>query len=214
MYIPKHFAQSDANELYRLIRAYPLATLITVSNQGMEANHIPLYLGKVEDKDVLQGHLARANPLWKNLPDGSDVLVVFQGPHAYVSPSHYPTKLETGMVVPTWNYTATHVRGTMRYHHDPEWCQILVENLTNQQEANLSDPWEVSDAPQPYINKMMAAIVGIEIEVSSMTGKWKVSQNQPEPNQLGVADGLSCDANTEVQKIAQLVYQNLDNQDV
>ena len=205
MYVQKHFQQTDTDTLFDVIRDYPLATLITVTDQGLEANHIPFCLNQTDGKNRLQGHLAKGNPLWKNLPGGSEVLVVFQGPHAYISPSHYPTKQETGMVVPTWNYIAVHVRGTLQYRHDPEWCQTLVENLTNQQEARQDSPWAVSDAPQTYIDKMLAAVVGIEIEITDITGKWKVSQNQPERNQLGVAEGLSRDTNTEVQKMAAVV---------
>lgn len=210
MYTPKHFSQTNPNELRRIIRDYPFATLITVTENGPEANHIPFFLNQINGNDVLQGHLARGNPIWKSLDDSSDVLVVFNGPHSYISPSNYPTKQETGMVVPTWNYVVVHVKGKMKFVHDAAWCMNLINNLTNQHEEGLAFPWAVSDAPVEFTRKLVSAIVGIEIEVSSMEGKWKVSQNQPEKNQLGVVAGLSNAPDEGSRKIAEIIEKLVD----
>ncbi len=205
MYIPKHFEQTSPDELRSIIRDYPFATLITISDSGLEANHIPFFLNQVNGKDVLQGHLSKGNPLWKNLKNESEVLVVFQGPHSYVSPSNYPTKQETGKVVPTWNYIAVHVKGTMKCIHDLSWCMEMINNLTKQHERKQNVPWAVSDAPEEFTKNMVSGIVGIEIDISAMSGKWKVSQNQPERNQLGVVAGLSIIPDTGSQKMADIM---------
>lgn len=209
MHIPKNFEQNDPEQLKTVIRDYSFATLITHSDAGLEANHIPMVLVESGNQDFLQGHLALANPLWKSIKDGSNVLVVFHGPNSYISPNYYPTKQETGKVVPTWNYVSVHVKGVMNCIHNDDWKMDLITRLTDQHEAAQEKPWSVSDAPEDYTRRMLPAIVGIEIEVSSIVGKWKVSQNQLEKNKQGVVAGLSERANTNDAEMAAIVKEQI-----
>jgi transcriptional regulator len=190
MYVPRHFAIDDPACLHEFMRTHPLATLVTHGAGGLEANHVPLLVRGSEGAERLVGHVARANPLWED-HDGEHVLCVFQGPDHYISPSAYPTKAETGKVVPTWNYAAVHARGILRVVDERDWLHGLVTELTRTHEAGQSVPWKVTDAPDDYIERMLGAIVGIEIEVTQLIGKWKVSQNQPAKNRAGVVDALS-----------------------
>lgn len=207
MHVPKTFQQNDPGNLEDIITQYPFATLITCSEAGIEANHLPFLLNQSNGKKVLQGHIAKANPLWKNLDDNSEVLVVFHGPNCYVSPNYYPTKMETGKAVPTWNYVTVHVKGVMSYIHDKKWNLDMLNNLTSQHEAGQANPWSMLDAPEIYIQKMLPAIVGLEIEALSLTGQWKVSQNQPERNKQGVVTGLSQESSSDSQRISELVKE-------
>ena len=186
MYIPKHFAEEDVAEMHALMRARPLATLVSHGADGLNANHIPLLL--VDGK--LQGHVARANPLWQAGNVAGEVLVVFQGDDSYISPSGYATKAEHGKVVPTWNYAAVHAYGELRVIDDPHWIFAQISALTAANEAALPQPWAVTDAPADYIEKMLGAIVGIEIGITRLLGKWKVSQNQPAVNQASLIAAL------------------------
>lgn len=195
MHIPRSFQQKDEAAMKVLIEEYPFATLITQGDNGLEANHLPFILAEAssqpESNTVLQGHIAKANPLWKNVADGSEVLLVFNGPHAYISPNYYPSKQEDGKAVPTWNYVVVHVKGRIAYQTDDEWNRDMISRLIEQHEADQLTPWSINDAPEAYIRKMLPAIVGIEIDILSMTGQWKLSQNHPEKNQQGVIKGLS-----------------------
>lgn len=186
MYIPKHFAEDDVAEMHALMRANPLATLVTHGPDGLNANHIPLLLAD----GSLQGHVARANPLWKPGQVEGEVLVVFHGDESYISPSGYATKAEHGKVVPTWNYTAVHAYGELRVIDDPRWIFAQISALTAANEAALPQPWAVTDAPADYIEKMLGAVVGIEITITRLLGKWKVSQNQPAVNQASLIAAL------------------------
>ena len=183
MYLPKHFAEDNVAEMHALMRAHPLATLISHGPDGLNANHIPLLLADAEPYGTLQGHVARANPLWKAGNVAGEVLAVFQGDESYISPSGYATKAEHGKVVPTWNYATVHAYGELRVIEDPAWIFGQISALTATNEAALPQPWAVTDAPADYIEKMLGAIVGIEITISRLLGKWKVSQNQPAANQ-------------------------------
>ena len=191
MYMPKHFEESRTELLHDLIRSRPLATLVTLSPSGLNANHIPLHLS--EDPPpfgTLRGHVARANPIWQDLVQDVEALAVFHGPDTYITPSWYPTKEETGRVVPTWNYAVVHAHGDLRVVDDPLWLRTLLEKLVFQNERQLSQPWALHDAPADFIEKMIGAIVGIEIVITRLLGKWKVSQNQPAQNREGVIQGL------------------------
>ena len=206
MYIPKHFDEPQVAVLHALMRAHPLATLVTLSSDGLNANHIPLLLSdQPAPRGTLRGHVARANALWRDVLQGSEVLAVFQGPDAYISPSWYPTKLEHGKAVPTWNYAVAHAYGRLRVVDDVAWLRTHLEALTSVHEAALPEPWHVSDAPGDYIDKMMAAVVGIEINITRLLGKWKVSQNQPAQNQAGVVAGLRARGDTQSLAMAELV---------
>ncbi len=205
MYLPAHFSRTDIDAIRSLIREAPLATLVTLSGAAIEADHVPLIAQERDGVLVLRGHVARANPLWHATDAGSEVLAIFHGPDAYVSPSLYATKAEHGKVVPTWNYAVAHLYGTLQVFDDPAWLHAFLPELTGTHEANRPKPWKVSDAPDDYIDRMVAAIVGIEIRVSRVIGKWKVSQNQPAANRRGVAAGLQGSDRRGAQAMARLV---------
>jgi transcriptional regulator len=191
MYIPPHFEETRVQVLQELVRARPLATVVTLSDDGINANHIPLHLMEGSGRfGTLQGHVARSNPMWSKFDQDVEALAIFQGPDSYISPSWYPTKREHGKVVPTWNYTVVHAYGTLRVIDDPVWLRNLLEALVSQHEAPLVRPWSISDAPREFIDHMIESIVGFEISVTRLIGKWKISQNQPERNQAGVVEGL------------------------
>ena len=205
MYEVAAFRETSVEVMHALIRAHPLATLVTVSGGIAEANHLPLLIDPdAAPKGSLRGHVARANPLWRQPPEG-EVLTVFQGPQTYVTPSWYPSKREHGKVVPTWNYAVVHVRGPLLVHDDREWLRDLVSRLTDSQEAGQGRPWGVGDAPAEYIDRMLEAIVGIEIPVTSIEGKWKVSQNRVQADRDSVAAGLRKRADAEALQMARLV---------
>lgn len=190
MYLPKHFEQPDRDALIALMRERPLATLIVATPDGPTADLIPLEFHP--DKGAhgtLRGHVARANPLWRHA--GAHSLAVFTGPEAYVSPGWYPSKREHGKVVPTWNYTMVQARGTLRAVDDAPWLRALVGRLTDHHEATQARPWSVGDAPEDYVQQMLRAIVGIEIALASLLGKWKVSQNRSAADRDGVAAGIA-----------------------
>ena len=208
MYQPPHFVETDIGVLHALIRAHPLGLLISADADGPLANPLPFLL----DADVaphgrLRVHLARANPQWRQLADNPDlpVLVVFQGADAYVTPSWYETKRETGKVVPTWNYAMVQVRGHARVIEDKDWLAQQVAALTASHEAEREQPWQVTDAPETYIASQLKGIVGLEIDIAEITGKWKVSQNRPEADRRGVAEGLADTDSASSEEMADLV---------
>ncbi len=191
MYLPKHFAETDVGVMHDLMRAHPLATLVTHSPDGLDANHIPLHLdASAGPNGTLRGHIARANPLAANPTVNRKILAIFKGPDSYISPSHHATKAEHGKVVPTWNYVAVHVHGELRLIDDRDWLLAQLHGLTAEHEGGLPRPWAVDDAPADYIGKMLGAIVGIEICIDRLVGKWKVSQNQPAVNQESLIAAL------------------------
>jgi transcriptional regulator len=192
MYLPEHFAETDVAKLHALMRAFPLATLVTRGTNGLEANHVPLHLAAdAGPNGTLRGHVARANPLAHAATVDGEILVIFQGTDSYISPSGYATKAEHGRVVPTWNYTAVHAYGQLRLIDDAEWLLAQLTALTAEHETRLAKPWAVGDAPADYIAKMLGAIVGIEIPIDHLIGKWKLSQNQPLANQTSLITALA-----------------------
>lgn len=192
MYRPQQFKEDDIGKLQQYIRDYGFGLLVVADEGGIEANHVPFYLSSEQGGALgrLQCHLARSNPAWQRLRDGARVLAVFQGPNAYVSPSWYETKAETGRVVPTWNYLAVHAEGSARIIEDSAWLKHHLHRLTDQHESGMSKPWSVDDAPKDFIDGLVQAIVGVEIKIESLAGKLKASQNQPEKNRVGVKAGL------------------------
>lgn len=188
MYNPKHFAQTDPVPMRQLIRDFPLATLVSRDDTGLVANHIPFEVD--DDVAILRGHVARANPVWQTTDADGEVLAIFRGADAYISPSWYATKQDGGRVVPTWNYCAVHLYGTVRFLEDATWLRGQIDRLTAQQEHGRREPWRVTDAPAEYIEAMLRAIVGVEIEVKRRSAKWKLSQNRSEPDREGVIRGL------------------------
>lgn len=190
MYTPSHFDEQRPEPLQQLLHDHPLGLLITNGPQGLDANPVPfLHDAQPDGAGVLTAHVARANPVWKEAAD-SEVLVVFQGPQAYISPNWYPSKAENGKAVPTWNYIVVQARGRLVVHDDVEWLRGLVTRLTARHEAKQAKPWLPSDAPADYLNAMLRGIVGIEIPLTSLRGKWKMSQNHPAANREGVVQGL------------------------
>ncbi len=191
MYIPGSFRQDDVRHLHDFIAAHPLGMLITNGPRGLQASPLPflLYSGEGE-QGVLRTHLARANPHWQDLQSCTDCLLMFQGPNAYVTPSWYPSKEQTHRVVPTWNYIAVEVRGRVEVHDDAVWLRRLVEDLTRQQEGVRPVPWAVTDAPEDFIAAQLKAIVGIELQITQIEGKWKLSQNRPAADRQGVIRGM------------------------
>ncbi len=187
MYLPRHFAQEDPAALHALMRAHPLAMLVSTGPDGLTADHVPLSFDPQTSR--LQGHVARANPLWRHA-DGRPVMAVFRGPDAYVSPSWYPSKAAHHKVVPTWNYTVVHAHGRLQAVDDAPWLHALVSQLTAEHESAHDRPWAVDDAPADYIQQMLGAIVGIEIGVERLLGKWKLSQNRSAEDRDGVRRGL------------------------
>lgn len=192
MYIPPQFEQPDIETLHEMIRYNPLATLVTLGANGIDANHIPLHLSPTsEPYGVLRGHVARANPMWRDYAEDKETLAIFHGAQAYISPSWYATKPETGKVVPTWNYAVVHAYGYLRIIDDAAWIRSQLEVLTQHNEAAFPHPWAVSDAPEDFTEKLIEAVVGIELVITRLMGKWKVSQNQPPKNQNSVIQGLN-----------------------
>ncbi len=188
MYEPEPFRETRSEVLHALIRAHPLGLLISAGADGPIADPVPFVL--YPDEGRLRAHVARANGHWRMLGENPACLVVFQGPQSYVTPSWYATKQETGRVVPTWNYAIVQARGRARVIHDPAWLRRQLDDLTAAQEALLPAPWSVADAPETFVAAQLRGIVGIEIDLDALEGKWKVSQNRSEPDRRGVARGL------------------------
>ncbi len=209
MYIPNHFAEPRVDVLHQLIRSRPLATLVTLSSSDLNANHVPLLLSEQPAPfGALSGHVARANPIWNDIVNNVEVLAIFHGPDAYISPSWYPTKAVNGKVVPTWNYTVAHAYGTLRVIDDASWLRAHLEMLTVQNEAMFAKPWRIDDAPSDFTEKLLEAIVGIEIVITRLSGKWKASQNHTTENRTGVVCGLRACGGTDAAEMAALIEQN------
>ena len=205
MYLPRHFEQHDPQALQGLIRSYPLAALVTPGADGITADHIPLEFHPAEGQHgTLRGHVARANPLWKQA-DGQAVLAIFQGPQAYISPTWYASKAATHKVVPTWNYAVVHAHGVLSAVQDADWLLALVTRLTSQHEVGRDPAWAVTDAPADFVTQMLRAIVGIEIRLTSFVGKWKSGQNRAEADRNGVATGLAQDPRLHADALAELI---------
>jgi len=198
MYQPPHFREDDLATQHQLIRAHPLGLLITAGASGLVANPVPFHLdAAASEKGTLRLHLAKANGQWRDIQDGAPILAVFQGANSYVTPSWYKTKQETGKVVPTWNYAIVQASGSARVIDDADWLRSQINALTGQHEGNREKPWAVDDAPDDFIRAQMKGIIGIEIAISALEGKWKVSQNRPVADREGVAAGLGAASGQE-----------------
>lgn len=204
MYLPDHFAETRPDVLHQLIATHRLATIARHGPAGLVADHIPLMLHASNGRTVLRGHVARANPLWRDAHE-QDVLTIFQGPQAYISPSWYPSKAEHGKVVPTWDYAVVHATGSLTAIDDVDWLRKHLAEMTDANEARFGAPWKVADAPSDYIQATARAIVGIEIQVATLVGKWKVSQNRSAADRAGVIRGLRNDSPTSAADMATLV---------
>ena len=191
MYIPAHFSENRPEELHRIINEHPLGTLVTHTSQGLDANHIPFEFDAGKGPHgTLQAHIARNNPL-KDIADGAEVMVIFRSVDAYISPNWYPSKHETHRQVPTWNYEVVHVHGRIRIIDDEKFIRGVVARLTRKHEASEPRPWKVGDAPLDYMDQMVRMIVGLEIEVTRLEGKRKLSQNREARDIAGAINALS-----------------------
>jgi transcriptional regulator len=192
--------------MHALMRTHPLSTLVTQCDSVLVANHVPVQtLDEPKPLGCIRGHVARANPLWRQYRAGTQALAIFQGAQAYISPSFYPSKVKTGEVVPTWNYAVVHASGTLRFIEDTGWLRDFVAGLTAKHEAPRSMPWGIDDAPAPYIDKMLSLIIGFEFSIATLAGKWKVSQNRSQADQQGVIRGLQESENADSHDIAAML---------
>ncbi len=206
MYQPPHFREDRLEVQHALIGAFPLGALVTVGSSGLTANHIPFLIDPTASTfGTLRGHVARPNPVWRETDPETEALVIFQESDSYITPSWYETKRQTGKVVPTWNYAVVHAHGRMRAIEDEAWLRRQIGDLTHLKESLRAEPWAVTDAPEPFVAGQVKGIVGIEIEIARIEGKWKVSQNRPEADRLGVVEGLRADARPGSQTMAGLV---------
>ena len=209
MYLPSHFEETRAEVLHQLIRSHPLGALVTFGADGLNANHVPFEIDPhPAPLGTLRAHVARANPVWRQFSREVEPLVIFQGPQTYITPSWYQTKKETGKVVPTFNYIVLHAYGAMRVIEDAGWLRKFVGGLTDRFEASRAQPWAVTDAPEDFIAMQLRAIIGIEISVTRLIGKWKTSQNRPAADQKGVVAGLRESDDAVAQAMAAAVEQN------
>jgi transcriptional regulator len=205
MYQVDAFREERIDVMHSLMRKHRFSTLVTVNDGLPEANHLPLLIDPEPlPRGSLRGHVARANPVWRQA-GGQEVLAIFHGPQVYVTPSWYPSKSEAGRVVPTWNYAVVHAYGPLVVHDDRDWLHALLTQLTDQQEATLPLPWRVDDAPADYLERMLGGIVGIEIPLTRLMGKWKVSQNRSAVDRAGVVDGLAIAGDEQSLAMADLV---------
>jgi len=204
MYVPEHFRETRIEVLQALVDQHPLATLVAMTGAGLTANHIPMR-AKLEEggRGRLRGHIARGNTLWRELKEDSPVLAIFMGSDHYISPVWYPSKRQNPKTVPTWNYATLHLQGTIRFINEANWLREFVTELTDVHEQGRPQRWHVSDAPADYIDAMLRAIVGFEIEVNGITGKSKGSQNRPEMDRASVRAGLDADGRN-AQAIAEI----------
>jgi transcriptional regulator len=211
MYLPKHFEERDPERLRRFIERHPLGSLVTATESGLDANHIPfLFADTGSAAGTLHGHIARANPLWREAVADATALVIFRGPDSFISPTWYPSKRENPRVVPTWNYAVVHAHGVLRCVDDPAWVRSHVEALTREHEGRRDAPWAVTDAPADFIEKMVAAVVGIEISITRLVGKWKIGQNRSTSDRVGVVEALERETVPSGATIAALMRETLD----
>ena len=209
MYRPEQFRVEDLAQMHALLRARPFAALITAGPSGLYATHLPTVFKDEGEHGVIECHLARANPHWKDIAAGGEALMIFQGAQCYITPSWYPSKVEHGKVVPTWNYAIVHAYGRAEVMENKDWLHRHVSELTKQQEQFQTTPWALSDAPQSYIDSMLRGIVGFRFAITRLEGKWKMSQNRELKDQIGVARGLGVRADGDDFETADLVLQGL-----
>jgi len=208
MYLPKDFKEERVPMIHEAIRQVRLGTLITLGPDGMEASHIPMLVDpEPAPFGTLKGHIARANPQWRRATAGVQALAIFLGPDAYITPAWYETKRQSGKVVPTWNYVAIHAYGPLAFYDDADRLLALVTELTETHEAGRAQPWAVSDAPKDYVAGMLKAIVGFELPIVRLEGKWKMSQNRPAADRAGTIAGLTAEGDAKEVAVAEIVAE-------
>ena len=192
MYLPDHFAAPSTSDIHDAMTSANIGELVTFDGAALAGSTLPWVLDHDRGEyGTLRGHVARANPQWQTAVAHIDALAIFHGPDAYVSPSMYPSKPRHGRVVPTWNYVTVHASGSLVVHDDAAWVERLVRDLTSVHESTRTEPWSIDDAPRSYIDAMLGQIVGVEIPITRLTGKWKLSQNRPTEDHDGVAAELA-----------------------
>jgi transcriptional regulator len=205
MYVPRHFAEERTEVLHAAIERAEFGTLVTLGAEGLIATHLPLVIEPgAGPLGTLYGHVARANSQWRDRVEDVQALAIFLGPHAYVSPAWYATPSK---VVPTWNYLAVHAYGPLRTYDDPVRLRAHVERLTRRQESSRDEPWQLAGQPDDYVASMLKAIVGVEIPIQRLEGKWKMSQNRPEADRLGAINGLSASGTPAEQAVAAIMQE-------
>lgn len=209
MYLPEHFHQTDPALLHRAIVDHPLGALVTLTPAGLTADHIPFLWEPRGEQGTLIGHVARNNPVWRLGSGVEEALVIFQGPAHYISPNWYPSKQETHEVVPTYNYLVVHAHGPLQIHEDEKWLRGVVGKLTKHFESSEPQPWKMADAPRDYLQSMLADIVGVEIPITRLTGKWKVNQNRLPQDRAGVVAALHATGTAADLTMANLVAESL-----
>jgi transcriptional regulator len=206
VYVPAHFKEDRVAVLHEAIRQYGFGTLVTSSERELEASHLPLLLDpEPAPLGTVLGHMARANPQWQRVKPGMEALAIFLGPNTYITPSWYPTKQQTGKVVPTWNYLAIHAYGTLSFFDDRDELRAHVSKMTDTHETPRDAPWAVSDAPADFVDGMLRAIVGFKLRITRLEGKWKMSQNRPEQDVSGVIEGLTREPSEAHDAVAEIV---------
>jgi len=209
MYRPDHFRVDDVPQMHALMRARPLAALVSTGPMGLFATHLPTVLKDEGPNGVIECHLARGNPHWKELAAGNEALMIFQGAEGYITPNWYPSKAAHGKVVPTWNYAVVHAYGRPEVMEDKDWLRRHVSALTTQQERGEAQPWAPTDAPDAYIEAMLRGIVGFRFAIARLEGKWKMSQNREMADRAGVVDGLGRRAQGDDAEIAEMVARHI-----
>ena len=211
MYLPRYHQATDLEALCALMDTHPLGAWVCTGAEGLIANHIPFVLDRSRGPHgTLMGHVSRANGVWRGLNANAPSVVMFQGPQAYITPSWYPGKVAHGEVVPTWNYVVAHAHGVARAIEDRDWLLAMLEGLTQAQESARPNPWRVADAPTAYIDRLLRAIVGIEIPIARLEGKHKLSQDEAQPDRVGTVAGLMAEPRDEARELAKLVQQAMD----
>ncbi len=211
VYTPQDFREERQDVLLDAIKAIHFGAVITYSGKAFTTSHLPLLVNEEKDKIILEGHVARANPLWKIAVTECPVITIFQGPHAYIHPGWYETKKKNGRVVPTWNYQVIHCHGRMEACDSKEWLLTHLEKLTHHHESSRPQPWTLAEAPKDYIEAMVKGIVGLKIYVEKIEGVWKMSQNHPLENRLGVIEGLSFQASEPHANAVSAAMQALES---
>lgn len=211
MYVPKHHQLTNQDAIFSLVESYPLGVWVCPSEGSLVANHVPFFLDRSKGTcGTLIGHVSRANPVWRNLGATIPSVVTFQGPQAYISPGWYPSKSDNGKVVPTWNYAVAHAHGVARAIEDGDWLIAMLNRLTNFHESHQQAPWHVSDAPTSYVDKLLRAVVGIEISIDRLEGKLKASQDELVQDRHGTVLGLQNGTHTEERAMADLVMKAIE----
>ena len=214
MYVPAQFAEQNVPVLHQLILRHPFGAWVALAERELNVNHLPFLLDPSPGPwGTLTGHVARANPIWRSFSRSQPSVIVFQGPQVYVTPSWYPSKAEHGKVVPTWNYAVVHAYGLPRAIENRDWLLDHVTRQTNLREAGAAAPWQVSDAPTDFVDGLLRGIVGIEIPITKLVGKWKVSQNRTRADRLGAAAGLFETGTSESAEMADLIRARVDPRD-